>query len=169
MQVSVRRAAGATPEDSTLAIVAFEFGVVRDPHEFLQDEARTRVWEVSHANKEVVARELRVSLMDKHRGLLGRRGNLWMSAHDHALLRVLTGFDPPWEEKQVMCPSTMLWIAKRVPAIHFRVPAATSLAATPGNALHEAVMQATLLQAAFRAFELNKDFRAAIRKSPRDK
>lgn len=161
MQVSVRRTAGATPEESTLALVAFEFGVVRDPHEFLQDEARTRVWQVNAENKAAVARELRVALMDKHRGLLGRRGNLWVSAHDHAMLRALTDWEPPWEERQVMCPTTMLWIAKRVPEVHYRVPAAPGLSS--GDALHQAVQQATLLQGAFRAFSLNKDFRAKSR------
>jgi hypothetical protein len=161
MQVSVRRTPGATPEDSTLALVAFEFGVVRDPHEFLQDEARTRTWDVTHANMAEVAKDLRVALMDKHRGLLGRRGNLWVSDHDAALLRVLLAFDPPWEPKQVMCPTTLLWVAKRVPEVHFRVPAISGLVA--GNALHEAVQQAVILQGAFRALSLNKDFRT---KSP---
>lgn len=161
MQVSVRRVRGPTPEDSTLALVAFEFGVVRDPHEFLQDEARTRVWDVSHENKDVVAKELRTALMDKHRGLLGRRGNLWVNAHDLAMLRVLLSFDEPWEEKQVMCPGTLLWTAKRVPEVHFRVPTVSGI--TAGVALHEAVQQAVLLQGAFRALSLNKDFRTKSR------
>lgn len=162
MQVSVRRTQGPTPEDSVLALVAFEFGVVRDPHEFLQDEARFRTWEVGPESKDRVARELRVALMDKHRGLLGRRGNLWISTHDESMLRVLLNWDLPWEEKQVMCPSTLVWAARRVPSVNYRVPALVGL--TAGNALHEAVQQAVLLQGAFRAFELNKDFRAKSRK-----
>lgn len=161
MQVSVRRIKGATPEESTLAIVAFEFGTVRHPHEFLQDEPRFRVWNVDRENSERVAQELRAALMDKHRGLLGRRGNLWVNAHDHAILRVLTGFDPPWDEKQVMDPATLLWTAKRVPEVHFRVPAVSGI--TAGDALHEAVQQAVILQAAFRAMSLNKDFRTKSR------
>lgn len=162
MQVSVRRAQGPTPEDSVLALVAFEFGVVRDPHEFLQDESRHRIWDVGPENKDRVAQELRVALMDKHRGLLGRRGSLWVSTHDESMLRVLLNWDLPWVEKQVMCPSTLLWTARRVPAVNFRVPAFSEL--NPGNALHDAVQQAVLLQGAFRALELNKDFRTKSRK-----
>lgn len=161
MQVSVRRTPGPTPEDSTLALVAFEFGVVRDPHEFLQDEARTRVWDVTAESRVQVTRELGVALMDKHRGLLGRRGNLWINAHDIAMLRVLMDWEAPWEDKQVMCPTTLLWAAKRVPEVHFRVPAVAGV--TAGNALHEAVQQAVLLQGAFRALSLNKDFRTKSR------
>jgi hypothetical protein len=162
MQVSVRRVKGATPDDSTLAIVAFEFGVVREPHEFLQDEARIRAWDVGPETKDRVVSELRIALMDKHRGLLGRRGNLWVDEHDAAMLRVLTGWETPWETKQVMDPATLLWAARRVPAANFRVPAATGL--SPDNALHQAIQQAVLLQGAFRALSLNKDFRS---KSPR--
>lgn len=158
MQVSVRRTPGPTPEDSTLSIVAFEFGVVRDPHEFLQDEARHRTWSVGPESQERVAQELRVALMDQHRGLLGRRGNLWVGDHDAAMLRTLLRWDAPWEEKQVMSPATLLWTARRVPEAHFRVPAIPGLVA--GNALHEAVQQAVLLQGAFRALSLNKDFRS---------
>lgn len=163
MQVSVRWPKGPMA-DSEIALVAFEFGVVRDPHEFLQDEARVRVWSVAPENLVRVVQDLHTALMDKHRGLLGRRGNLWISPIDLFHLRALfEGCDQPlsWEAKQIMDPATLLWAAKRVPEVHFRVPAIAGI--TAGNALHEAVQQAVLLQGAFRAMSLNKDFRT---KSP---
>jgi hypothetical protein len=160
MQVSIRRTPGTTPEESTLAVVAFEFGSVKDPHELLQDEARWRVWRVPYPHDNRTARELAGALMDKHRGFLGRRGCLWVNDHDLSMLRVLTtpNVAIPWEESQVMCPATLLWAARRVPQAHFRAPAPQGL--EPGNALHDAVQQAVLLQAAFRALSLHKDFPA---------
>lgn len=162
MQVSLRVTHGPTPEVWNLGLVAFEFSGVRDPHEMLQDEPRFRQWEVAPENRDRIAGELRTALMDSHRGLLNRRGALWAIDSQLAPLRVLTGWQEPWEAKQVMCPSTLLWAARRVPAVHFRVPAISGL--TVGNALHEAVQQAVLLQGAFRALTLNKDVRS---KSPK--
>jgi hypothetical protein len=165
MQVSVRWPKGPIEDfDNEIALVAFEFGVVRDPHEFLQDEARTRVWTITRDNSPQVVRDMQTALMDKHRGLLGRRGNLWISPVDLFILRNLfvgVATPPPWESKQVMDPATLLWTAKRVPEVHYRVPAISGI--TAGNALHEAVQQAVLLQGAFRALSLNKDFRTKSR------
>lgn len=159
MQVSIRVTPGS-PGVVNIGLVAFEFGSVVDPHEMLQDEPRFRQWELSPESADRVTKELHTALMDKHRGLLGRRGSVWIAAGQLGLLESHLTWIAPWDEKQVMCPATLLWIAKRVPEADYRVPALAGLAA--GNALHEAVQQAVLLQGAFRALRLNRDF-----KSPR--
>jgi hypothetical protein len=160
MQVSIRITRGATLDVWNIGLVAFEFGVVKDPHELLQDEPRFRQWEYAVESADRVLRELRTSLMDAHRGLLGRRGNLWGAnlqlaqlarMHRNAVMPI------PWEVKQELCPTTLLWAARRIPPGTFRVPAAVGL--EEGNALHEAIQQAVLLQAASRSLSLNKDFR----------
>lgn len=162
MQVSlVIKAAG--PGVLHLGLVAFEFGVVLDPHEVLQDVGRFRSWELSVGQTDLrVAAELHTALMDRHRGLLGRRGYLWASGDQLRLLETGRGRPVPWTSAQVRCPATLVWAAKRVPSVHYRVPASNSL--TPASALHAAVQQAVLLQGAFRALDLNKDFKSP--KSP---
>lgn len=148
MQVSVRRSGGA------IALVAFEFGVVRAPHELLQDVSRVRVWRTN--DRGALAKELRVALMDKHRGLLGRRGNLWSDPFTYEHLRGLFEEDSaPWERKQELDPGTVLWLARRAPPARFRVPSFPGL--NPGEPLHDAVQQAVLIQGAFRALSLKRD------------
>lgn len=157
MQVSIRITYPA-PEEIHIGLVAFEFGAVKDPHELLQDETKIRTWELTHSNMGQIDRELGVALMDPHRGLLGKRGYVWAERDQLTGLESGTGRPTPWTEAQIMSPSTLLWLAKRVPRAYFRAPAPVSL--TPGNALHDAVQQTVLLQAAFRALSLNKDFKS---------
>lgn len=152
MHVSIRiKSAG--PEVLRLGLVAFEFGKVLDPHEALQDTKSCRQWEITPENVDRVSKEIGVTLMDRHRGLLGRRSMVWADDRQLALLRERLGWITPWEADQVRDPTTLVWVAKRVPSVHYRVPAAASLSA--GSVLHEAVQQTVLLQGAFRALDLH--------------
>lgn len=154
MQVSIR-AIPTSDFTFSIGLVAFEFGSVRDPHEILQDPQRFRVWHVATETRENIADELRFALVDPHRGMLGRRGSLWMPDDTHAALSMLYPHRAlPWSRQQEMDPATLLWAARRVPKVNFRVPLAPGLQV--GNVLHEVVQQTVLLQAAFRALALNK-------------
>lgn len=134
----------------SVGFVAFEFGSIRDPHEFLQDEARCKNWVLGPNTYEAVCD----ILMDKHRGLLNRRGFLWASPED---LRTLRGLGPPaWDPKQELDPATLIWAARRVPSANFRVPPVLGL--DPKNSLHSAIQQAVLLQGALRALCLHRDY-----------
>ncbi len=155
MQVSLVVKTGA-PGVLHLGLIAFEFGLVLDPHEMLQDEARHRSWKWDYHREtsDRVETELAVALVDRHRGLLGRRGYLWADNSQLELLDSGRGHPVPWTPKQVMNPSTLVWAARRVPSVHYRVPMTVSL--SPDSVLHDAVQQAVLLQGAFRALDLNK-------------
>lgn len=161
MQVSLR--IGEIDGVRTAAFVGFEFGTVKDPHELLQDETRIRLVP-THLWAPTELDDLVAAMLDPHRGLLGRRGNLWIDPPTRAMLAHKFADwkgERAWFD-QILDPASMLWVARRIPDHHFRVPALVGL--TDGHPLHDAVQQSVLLQAAGRALKLHRDFNT--RRSP---
>lgn len=90
---------------------------------------------------------------------LGKRGSIWAkpTTFDLRILRGAYGEakkKAPWERNQEQELRTLLWAAKKVPRINFRVPDMTTSGLVKHYALHDAVIQAVHAQAAFRALSL---------------
>lgn len=91
---------------------------------------------------------------------LGKRGGVWAKPPSFDL-RILRGHylarevDLPWSGAQEYDLRSLLWAAKKVHAAHFRVPDMSSVGLVAHFALHDAVRQAVVAQAAFRALGLH--------------
>jgi hypothetical protein len=88
---------------------------------------------------------------------LGKRGCMWAKPpqFDLRILRgnyvAQTSLAPPWHFSQEKDLSTLLWAARKVPRVNFRVPDMTQAGLVHHYALHDAVGQAVVAQAAYRS------------------
>lgn len=119
---------------------------------------------------DLLARRPAVVVQDALEGLgafllrwLGKRGGVWAKPPSFDL-RILRGHyqiygEPdlalPWSGAQEYDLRTLLWGAKKVQGAHFRVPDMSGAGLTAHFALHDAVRQAVVAQAAFRALGLH--------------
>lgn len=88
---------------------------------------------------------------------LGKRGCMWAKPPQFDL-RILRGnFDAettiktPWQFSQEKDLGTLLWAARKVPRVNFRVPEMAGAGLVKHYALHDAVQQAVVAQAAYRS------------------
>lgn len=87
---------------------------------------------------------------------LGSRGNMWAKPprFDLRIIEetyVLQGLGIPWHRRREMDLRTALFLAKQVPMTGFKVPDISEAKLLPHYALHDAVEQAIVAQAAFRS------------------
>lgn len=88
---------------------------------------------------------------------LGKRGCMWAKPPQFDL-RILRGnynaesvYDAPWHYSQEKDLTTLLWMARKVPRVNFRVPDMSGAGLVKHYALHDAVQQAIVAQAAYRS------------------
>lgn len=87
---------------------------------------------------------------------LGKRGKIWAKPpqYDLRLLRdayELAGIDCPWHYSHEHDVRTLLYVARQVPLSGFKAPDVSGARLLPHYALHDAVEQAVICQAAFRS------------------
>jgi len=87
---------------------------------------------------------------------LRSRGKMWAKPpqFDLRIIRetyALRGTDHPWAYNQEHDLRTLMFLAKQVPMVNFKVPDVSEAKLIPHFALHDAVEQAVLAQAAFRS------------------
>jgi hypothetical protein len=155
MQVSLR----ASMEG--VAVVGFELdGRVSEAMELLAPEQRHYSWAAGVWRNELWD-QLNPAMHDPHRGLLGRRGAVWMDFHSAAWMRSILitengALPPPWTVTHLRDPLTLVQMASTVEKDIFRVPDTSAAGLDPASPLHQAVEQAMLVQAAFRALRLHR-------------
>ena len=87
---------------------------------------------------------------------LGTRGKLWAKPPQFDLRVIadaygLAGMELPWRHRHEHDLRTMLYLAKQVPLTGFKAPAISGAKLVHHYALHDAVEQAVIAQAAFRS------------------
>ena len=87
---------------------------------------------------------------------LGTRGKLWAKPPQFDLRVIadaygLAGMERPWHHRHEHDLRTMLYLAKQVPLTGFKAPAISGAKLVHHYALHDAVEQAVISQAAFRS------------------
>jgi hypothetical protein len=116
------------------------------------------------AASERIARQPKVEIIDALSRFsafvgrwLGKRGCMWAKPPQFDL-RILRGnFDcettiaAPWHFSQEKDLGTLLWAARKVPRVNFRVPDMAGAGFVKHYALHDAVQQAVVAQAAYRS------------------
>lgn len=104
---------------------------------------------------------------------LGQRGRVWAKPPQFDLRILRAAYsesawsgtrEAPWHRAQEADLSTLLWIARKVPRINFKAPDMAGAGLVKHYALHDAVHQAVIAQAAFRSLL----YSAAQRGSDRD-
>lgn len=91
--------------------------------------------------------------------VLGKRGRIWAlpPTFDLRIIRgnyKLTPFEVPWRYSQEHDLRTLLWMAAKMPQANVKAPDMTDKGLIKHYALHDAVVQATKAQAAYRALTL---------------
>jgi hypothetical protein len=87
---------------------------------------------------------------------LGKRGFVWAKPPSMDL-RILRGayreakIEKPWRNGQEKDLTTLIWAARKVPKTNFKIPSLAGAGLVPHYALHDAVEQAVVAQAAFRS------------------
>lgn len=87
---------------------------------------------------------------------LGKRGFMWAKPPSMDL-RIIRGayreakLEKPWRNGQEKDLTTLIWAARKVPRTNFKVPVMAGAGLIPHYALHDAVEQAVVAQAAFRS------------------
>lgn len=170
-----------------LSAVAFELdGKVREPHEMLQSEERwfdkvvqrykggsrdpSNVAFWKHADQAAVL--ARIEGQPKHAvaetlEAFGKFVNLWLGSHGKIWarppqfdLRIIRGNyrgAAPWHHSQECDLRTLLWLAAKVPQI-VKAPDMAGKGLVKHYALHDAAVQATKAQAAYRALMIGPQF-----------
>ena len=87
---------------------------------------------------------------------LGTRGKLWAKPPQFDLRLIddaytLAGIPRPWEYRHEHDLRTLLYIARQVPLSGFKAPDVSNAKLVPHYALHDAVEQAVIAQAAYRS------------------
>lgn len=134
--------AGSREEDGNRAFWA-------DP---AQAEALAAIQRMEEVGLPIVLAKLSKFLIE----WLGKRGKLWAKPPQFDLRVIadaylLAGMELPWHYSHEHDLRTMLYMAKQVPLTGFRAPAISSAKLVDHFALHDAVQQAVIAQAAFRS------------------
>lgn len=149
------------------------FDACIEPYYGSQDASNVDFWHSPAAApaRTMISRQPRVTIEAALAGLsgfcgrwLGKRGMIWAKPPEFDC-RILRGAHKelrlplPWSLAQEYDLRVLVWAARKVPRVYFKLPVFDGIGLLRHYALHDAAVQATTAQAAYRALALFTDDR----------
>jgi DNA polymerase III epsilon subunit-like protein len=125
-------------------------------HEFWDDPKQAPALTEIQRMDEVPLAEVLAKFSKFMKGWLGTRGKVWAKPPQYDLRLIsdaydLAGIERPWHYRHEHDLRTLMYIARQVPLSGFKAPDVTHSKLIPHFALHDAVEQAVICQAAYRS------------------